>query len=111
VVSEEALRQGSGVVRIRIAAATDITGERHAVTCNYDERARTIRETIELRIDSKAKQTTEVVIREFLWRWPVSRVEAETLGGVRAGPQLQEYRMRVPAGGRQVMTYTAVYSL
>jgi hypothetical protein len=110
VVSEDALRPGSGVVRIRVAAATDITGDRHAVTCNYDERARTIRETIELRIDSKAKQTSEVVIREFLWRWPVSRVEAETVPGVRAGPQLQEYRTRVPAGGRQVMTYTVVYT-
>lgn len=100
---------GPGVARIPVAATSEITGDRHAVACSYDERGKRLRETIEVKIDNKASQPADVVVREFLWRWPVLRVEAESRRGVRAGPQLQEYRMRVPAGGRQVVTYTVVY--
>ena len=80
------------------------------MTCNYDEHAHTIHETIEVKIDNKTKQPADVIIREFLWRWPIWHLEAEDHKGVRAGAQIQEYRVRVPASGRQAVTYTAVYS-
>lgn len=110
VVSEDPLRTGAGVARIRVAPAADITGERRAVSCSHDEQARTIRESIEVKIENHAAQAADVVVREFLWRWPVWRLEAENHRGARAGPQLQEYRLRVPGSGRQVVAYTAVYA-
>jgi hypothetical protein len=110
VVSEDALHGAAGIARIRVAPSTEITGERHAVTCNYDERGRSLREAIELKIASTARQPVDVVIREFLWRWPIWHLEAEDHKGVRAGPQLQEYRVRVPPAGSQRVTYTVVYT-
>jgi hypothetical protein len=110
VLTEDPLRASAGVARVRVSPDTDIAGERRAVTCNYDEHARTVHETIEIKIDNKTKQAADVIIREFLWRWPVWHLEAEDHKGVRAGPQIQEYRVRVPASGRQAVTYTAVYA-
>lgn len=110
VLTEDPLRAGAGLARIRISPDTDITGERRAVTCNYDERGHTIHETVEVKIENKAKQPTDVIVREFLWRWPVWHLEAEDRKSARAGPQIQEYRVRVPGGGRQAVTYTAVYT-
>jgi len=110
VVTEEPLRTGAGVARIRIAPAADITGERRGVTCSADEQHHTVRETVEVKLENHGRQPADVVLREFLWRWPVWHIEAEDRKGVRAGPQLQEYRMRVPAMGKQVVTYTAVYA-
>jgi hypothetical protein len=110
VLTEDPLRASAGVARIRVSPDSGITGERRAVSCSHDEPARTIHETVEVKIDNKTKQPADVIIREFLWRWPVWHLEAEDRKGVRAGPQIQEYRLRVPAGGRQAVTYTAAYT-
>ncbi|HET7499710.1 MAG TPA: hypothetical protein VFK02_01860 [Kofleriaceae bacterium] len=110
VVSEDALRTAAGVARLRVTSNNDITGERHAVSCNADEQRHTLHETIEVKIENRTARAADVVIREFLWRWPSWRIDGENHKGTRAGPQLQEYHVRVPASGRQVVTYTAVYS-
>jgi hypothetical protein len=110
IVSEDQLRTGAGNARIRLAPDNDVSGERRAVTCNYDEQARTIHEKIEVKIESKAKQALDVSIREYLWRWAVWHMESEDAKGVRAGPQAQEYRVHVPAGGKQTVSYTVVYT-
>jgi hypothetical protein len=110
LISEEPLRTGAGVARIRVAAAGDIAGERHATTCNFDEHARTLQEVIELKLTNKGKQAVDVVVREFMWRWPAWKLEAEDHKGVRAGPQTQEYRVQVPAGGEQHVSYTVDYA-
>lgn len=110
VVSEDTLRSIAGVARIKLTPDTEIAGERKALTCNVDERARTITEKIEVRVDNKGKQPAEVVIREFAWRWPVWKLDGEDRKSVRAGPQALEYRVRVPARGSQTVTYTLVYT-
>jgi hypothetical protein len=110
VLTEDPLRAGAGLARIRISPDTDITGERRAVTCNYDERGHTIHETVEVKVENRTRQPADVIVREFLWRWPVWHLEAEDHKGVRAGPQIQEYRLRVPGSGQQAVTYTAVYT-
>jgi len=110
LVTEDPLRASTGLVRIRVAPDSDITGERHAVSCNYDEHDHTIHEAIEVKIENKTRQAADVIIREFLWRWPVWHLEAEDHKGTRAGPQVQEYRVHVPASGKQIVAYTAVYT-
>ncbi len=110
VLSEDQLRSLPGLARIKLAADADITGERKAVTCNVDERAHTIVEKIEVRVENKGKATQDVVIREFAWRWPVWKLESEDKKSVRAGPQTLEYRVKVPAKGSQTVTYTLLYT-
>jgi hypothetical protein len=110
LVTEDPLRASAGLARIRISPDGDITGERRAVCCTYDEHGHTLHEAIEVKIENKARQAADVLVREFLWRWPVWHLEAEGHPGVHAGPQVQEYRVHVPAGGTQAVTYTAVYT-
>ena len=111
VVTEDPLRSVAGVARIRLSPDGDVTGERHAVSCNYDEHAHVIKEKIEVKIENKGKQAVDVVAREYLWRWPMFKIESdESPHGTRAGPQSQEYRLSMPAGGKKSITYTVVYS-
>lgn len=110
VLSEDTLRSTPGLARIKLAADTEVTGERKAVTCNVDERAHTIVEKIEVRVENKGKQAADVVVREFAWRWPVWKIESEDKKSVRSGPQTLEYRVKVPAKGSQTVTYTLVYT-
>lgn len=112
LVSEEPLRTTPGLARIRIAADTDIVGERHATSCNADERSHTVHEKVEVKLDNKSKQAADVVVREFLWRYPMWRIDPsdESPKGTRAGAQTQEYRVTVPAGGTKSVTYSVVYT-
>ncbi len=82
------------------------------MSCAFDDRARTIHEKIEVKLENKSKQATEVVVREFAWRWPVWKIEPaeESAKGVHAGAQTQEYRLTMPAGGKKSITYSVVYS-
>jgi hypothetical protein len=112
VLGEDQLHAGAGVARIKLASHTELTGERRATACNIDERARTITEKIEVKLENKAKAAADVVVREFLWRAPVWRIDPsdESVKGTRAGPQTQEYRINVPAGGKKTLTYAVTYS-
>lgn len=109
-VSEDTLRTAPGLARIRLAPDGEIVGERKAVSCSVDERAHTVVEKLETRVDNKGARPVDVVVREFLWRWPVWRLDAEDHRGVRAGPQTQEYRVRVPPKGSQTIRYSVVYT-
>ena len=112
VVSEDELHASPGLARIRIAPDAEIVGERRALSCNGDERTRTIHERIEVKVENKGKQPADVVVREFLWRWPVWRIDPadESPRGVRAGPQTEEYRLTLPPGARKTVTYSVVYT-
>ncbi len=110
VVSEDQLRTATGLARIRLAPDSAIAGERRAVTCNVDERAHTVHEKVEVKLENKGSQPTDVVVREYMWRWPVWRLDAEDHKGVRVAPQTHEYRVRVPGKASQVVTYTVVYA-
>jgi hypothetical protein len=111
VISEDQLHASANVARIRLAADNEIVGERHALSCNYDEHARTIHEKIELDLSNHGTQKATVIAREFMWRWPMWHLESdESPKGVRAGPQTQEYRIDLAAGGKQTVTYTVDYA-
>lgn len=110
VVSEDPLHSAAGLARINLAPDSDVTGERRAVSCSYDEHAHVIREKIEVKLDNRSKQALDVVAREFLWRWTMWKLEDESPRGAKAGAQTQEYRVKLPAGGHQTITYTVVYS-
>jgi hypothetical protein len=110
VLSEDQLRATTGVARVRLAAHTELVGERKT-TCTVDERARTLTEKVEVKVENKGKQPVETVVREVMWRYAVWRIDPadENVKGTRGGTQAQEYRLSVPAGGKKTLTYTVVY--
>ena len=64
-----------------------------------------------MKVENKGKGKVDAVVREFMWRYPVWRIDPadETIKGTRGGPQTREYRLAVPAGGKRSLTYTVVY--
>ena len=103
VVTEDPLSSIAGTARIKLSPDTDVTGERHALSCNYDEHAHVIREKIEVKLENKGKQAVDVVAREFMWRWPMFKIESdESPRGTRAGAQTQEYRVSLPSRRQEV---------
>ncbi|HWO20966.1 MAG TPA: hypothetical protein VNO30_19500 [Kofleriaceae bacterium] len=110
VIGEEDLRSGAGFARIKLAGDAEVIGERKAVSCNVDERAKTIHERVTVRVENRGKLAVDVVVREYLWRWPVWKLEAEDKKGLRTGTQTQEYRVHVPARGSQTVTYAVIYT-
>jgi hypothetical protein len=112
LVSEERVRPNltTGMARVRIAADGEIGGERRQVECRFDDRARQVRERIEVKLRNRGKKPVEVVLREYLYRWGNWTIEAEDAPGSRASGSAQEYRVKVPAGGERAVTYTVLYS-
>jgi hypothetical protein len=95
---------------VRLATHTELGGERKT-TCTVDERAHTLTEKVEVKVENKGKQSVDAVVREFLWRYPVWKIDPadESIKGTRGGAQTQEYRVAVPAGAKKSVTYTVVY--
>ena len=85
-------------------------GARKAVSCTYDERAHTVVEKIEVKIENKSRRAADIVVREFAWRWPVWRLDSEDSKSARSGAQTLEYRAKVAAGGTKSLTYSVVYT-
>jgi hypothetical protein len=110
MVSEDDLRSAAGAARIKLTGDAEVTGERKALSCNADERAKTIHERVNVRVENKGKLAVDVVVREYVWRWPVWKIEAEDRKGTRTGAQTQEYRLHVPAKGSQSVTYAVLYT-
>jgi hypothetical protein len=112
VLAEDQLKTSSGLARIRLASHSELSGERHTSGCKFDESARTLSEKVEVKLENKSKQSVDVVVREFMWRYPSWRIDPadESQKGVRAAPQTQEYRVTVPAGGKKTVTYSVQYS-
>lgn len=109
-VGDDDLHQAAGVVRLRVAETVDVTGERHAVSCNYDESSKTIREKVELVLENRGKQRVTVIAREFMWRWPAWRLDGESQKGERVAPQAQEYRVELAPGAKQTVSYGILYA-
>lgn len=112
VLAEDQLKTAGGAARIRLATHTELTGERRTSNCQLDERARTLTEKVEVKIENKGKTAVDVVVREFMWRYPVWRIDPadESIKGTKANAQTQEYRLSVPAGGKKSLTYEVQYS-
>lgn len=110
VVNDETFQSTSGVARISIAAMPDVTGERSTIACNVDESSRTIDEKLEIKVTNKSAKATEVVVREYMWRWPVWKLQGEDSKSEKIAPQTLEYRLSIPAKGSRSVTYSVRYT-
>jgi len=112
VGGEDVLRvnAATGAVRIRLASAPDVVSEERQIECRFDEHARQLHERVELKVENHGKQAIDGVVRAYMYRWPSWKIEAEDDKGTRAGPQVQEYKVRLAPGASKTVTYAVVYS-
>jgi hypothetical protein len=100
----------TGSARLRLGADESVYGERRQVECKLDDRARTLREKIEVKVENKGKEAVEVTLKEYMYRWVNWRMDAEDIDGSKAATQTQEYRVKLAANSKKTFTYTVQYS-
>ena len=109
-LGEDDFHPTPGRVRLRLAGEPTITSSRVASKCDYDEPGKTLREHVDIALQSTSKAAQEIVVRDFLWRGLAYKLEKQSVKSTQLAPQQHEFRVRVPAGGRQVISYDIVYS-
>ncbi len=109
VVAEDDFHAVPGHARLKLAGDSPITLLRRATSCNYDDQAKTLKERVEIALANTGKQALDAVVHEMLWRGKDFKLDAEQPHGATIAPQQREYRVRVPAGGKQTIAYTVRY--
>jgi len=112
IVGEDLLRvnPATGVVRVRAGVAPEIAGERRQLDCRVDPGGRSLRERVEIRVENKSKTSSDVVVREYMYRWSNWRIDQEDEKGAKAGGSAQEWRVKLKAGEAKTLSYTVVYA-
>lgn len=109
VVSEDDFHPTPGRAHLKLSGDGAITGTRKTSDCVYDEPGKLLREKVQIDVVNTGKQGTDVLVHDTLWRSKLSRIETESPKGGPFPPMLREYRVHVPAGGKQSISYTVVY--
>lgn len=112
LIGEDLLKPGStgGRIRLRVGHSDMIKGERRQLDCRPDDRAKQMREKIELKLTNTSSRPAQVVIREYMQRWSNWSIESESEKGERAGQLAQEWRVKIPKKGSKTISYTVLYT-
>jgi hypothetical protein len=97
-------------LRLKLGTAFDISGERRQVDFSYDEKARTITETIEVEVRNGKQRPQEVTLREYLYRWSGWRISGNSQTFDKRDAQTVDFALKVPAEGKSTVRYTVTYS-
>ena len=97
-------------LRIYTGDAFDVVGERKRTDYQHDDNRKQMEESFEIRVrNRKESEAVEVRIVEHLYRWSNFEVVQKSHDFVKADAQTVEFRVQVPAGGEQVVTYRVRY--
>ena len=97
-------------IRLYTGNVFDAVGERKRTYFRVDHNAHWVDESFEVRLRNHKKEAMEVRVVEHLYRWtnwditknsdPFNKLDSKTI----------EFRVRVPANGEKVVTYTTHYT-
>ena len=96
-------------VRIYTGDAFDIVGERKRTDYQLNDKNDQMEESFEIRVRNRKDTAIEVRIAERLYRWVNWTVIQKSHDFVKTDAQNIEFRVPVPAGGEQVVTYRVRY--
>lgn len=97
-------------LRIYTGDAFDVVGERKRVDYQHDDNRKQMEEAFEIRVrNRKENDAVEVRVVEHLYRWSNFDITQKSHDYVKTDAQTIEFRVQVPAGGEQVVTYRARY--
>lgn len=96
-------------IRLKLGTAFDISGERRQLSYSYDEKARTITETIEVEVRNGKKTPAEVTVREYLYRWSGWAITGNSQAFDKRDAQTVDFAVKLPAEGKQTVRYTVTY--
>lgn len=97
-------------LRIFTGNAFDLVGERRQTDYQIDLNAHKIDESFEIKLRNHKKEAANVRVVEHLYRclnWEIARKSDDF---IKTDSRTAEFRVRIPAGGEKVLTYTAHYT-
>jgi hypothetical protein len=96
-------------VRIYTGDAFDVVGERKRTDYQVHNGQRQMEEAFEIKVRNKKDAAIEVRVFERLYRWINWQVIQKSHDFVKVDAQSIEFRVQVPAGGENVVTYRVRY--
>ncbi len=96
-------------VRIYTGNAFDVVGERKRTDYSLSNNNHQLEEAFEIHVRNKKDTAIEVRIAERLYRWLNWQVIQKSHEFVQTDAQNVEFRVQVPPGGEQVVTYRVRY--
>lgn len=98
-------------IRVRTGDAFDLVGERHRTEFQVDSARRQINEAFEIKLRNR-KEDGSVEIRavEHLYRWSTWEIVEKSDSFTKIDSQTIEFRVQVPAGQEEIVTYKVRYT-
>ncbi len=96
-------------VSITLGNAFDITGTRTRTAFHVDAAAHTMTESFRVTLANAGTHARTVTVREHPDRWRAWTLAASSIPPAKQLPDLLEFHVEVPAGGKQTLDYTVRY--
>lgn len=113
MIREDRLRASAalGMVRIPVEREPELelSGARTELECRDGMDGRSVEAEIQLDVRNESDKASDVVVREYMYRWHTWKIVSETVKGVRVDDRTQEYRVRVPARGEKTVKLVVRY--
>ena len=96
-------------LRIKLGNSFDVVGERKQVDFKVDTTGKTLDETFEIEVRNRKQSATEVVIREYFYRWSGWELLQTSHKGDKRDQQTMDFNVLIPADGTAKVRYTVRY--
>lgn len=96
-------------LRIKLGNSFDVVGERAQVDFKLDTSQKFLDETFEIEVRNRKQTATEVVIREYFYRWSGWELLQSTHKGAKRDQQTMDFSVSIPADGTAKLRYTVRY--
>jgi hypothetical protein len=97
-------------LRIKLGNSFDIVGERKQVDFKLDTNNKMLDETFEIEVRNRKTSSTEVIVRDYFYRWSTWEVLQSTHKGNKRDQQTMDFMVQIPADGTAKIRYTVRYS-
>jgi hypothetical protein len=98
------------LLNIKLGNAFDIVGERKQIDFQVDTAAKHLDETIEIEVRNRKQIASEVVVRDYFYRWTGWEILNTTQKGDKRDAQTMDFKVLIPADGEAKVRYTVRYS-
>jgi len=99
------------LVRVRVGEAFDLVGERKQTDFQMIVSHHIYDESFEIAVRNQKKdEPVEVRVVEHLYRWSDWTITQSSQASTKTDSRTAEFRVKVPAGGEQKITYTVRYN-
>jgi hypothetical protein len=96
-------------LRLKLGNAFDVVGERKQLSFAYDDAADTITEQFEITVRNRKRESTRVVVREYLYRWSNWSISANDRDYVKRDAQTIDFVLELAPDAEAKVNYTVTY--